>query len=462
MRGLAKNHVSGSNGGSSPSHVMNESAIRSAPTSVWGILKAVGPGLILTANIVGTGELIATTRLGAEVGFTLLWFIIFSCFIKVFVQLELARYTLAEGVGSLEALNRLPGPRARVSWVLWLWFFMYLGTLCQMSGMIGGIAELFADPANVWAHRGWAVLVAVVTGLVLAAGRYRLVEKVSATLVAVFTCSTLFAVFMLQGTDLRMTAADLSEGLSFRLPDELVTAFAVFGMTGVGAAELIYYPIWCLEKGYARAVGPRDDSPEWYARAHGWMRVMKVDAWLSMVVYTAGTLGFYVLGAAILNRQGLTVGDDGAITTLATIYAQTMGTGGLYLFYVGAFMVLYSTLFVSSASNARLFADVGGLAGVFRYRSAEDRMRVVRIAVFAIPILVMLIYVQFESLVTLVLIGGVAQAMMLPFLAGGALYFHHLHIPRGLRASRLGTILLWVAFVGMTAVGMFQAWRLLS
>jgi Mn2+/Fe2+ NRAMP family transporter len=137
-----------------------------------------------------------------------------------------------------------------------------------------------------------------------------------------------------------------------------------------------------------------------------------------------------------------------------------MGTGGLYLFYVGAFMVLYSTLFVSSASNARLFADAGGLAGVFRYRSPDDRMRVVRSAVFAIPILVMLVYVQFESLVTLVLIGGVAQAMMLPFLAGGAVYFHHVHIPPGLRASRIGTILLWIAFVAMTSVGIFQVWWL--
>jgi hypothetical protein len=100
-------------------------AIANPPTTVWGILTSIGPGLILTANIVGTGELIATTRLGAQAGFTLLWFIVFSCFIKVFVQIELARYTLAEGVGSLDALNRLPGPRFRVSWVLWLWFFLH-------------------------------------------------------------------------------------------------------------------------------------------------------------------------------------------------------------------------------------------------------------------------------------------------------------------------------------------------
>jgi Mn2+/Fe2+ NRAMP family transporter len=439
-----------------------DSPVRPAPDTLGGILKAVGPGLIMTANIVGTGELIATTRLGSQVGFTLLWFIIFSCFIKVFVQLELGRHTLAEGVGSLEALNRLPGPRFKVSWVLWLWFVMYVGTLCQMSGMVGGIAEIFADKSNIWAHRGWAVVVAVVTALVLAAGRYRLVERGSTIMVVIFTLSNLVAVVMLQATEWRVTGNELAAGFSFRPPEQLVTAFAVFGITGVGAAELIYYPIWCLEKGYARAVGPRDNSPEWAARARGWLRVMKYDAWLSMAVYTLGTLSFYLLGAAILHRQGMTVGDVDPIATLAAMYSQTMGDFGLYLFYVGGFVVLYSTLFVSSASNARLFADIGGLAGVFRYRSPEDRMRVVRAAVLTIPVAVMLIYVQFESLVTLVLIGGVAQAIMLPFLAGAAVYFHHGRVPTALATTRTWTVFLWIAFLAMASVGLFQAWRLVA
>jgi hypothetical protein len=339
---------------------------------------------------------------------------------------------------------------------------MYVGTLCQMSGMVGGIAEIFADKSNIWVHRGWAVAVAIVTGLVLAAGRYRLVERASTIMVVIFTLSNLVAVVMLQATSMAITPAELGAGLSFRLPDQLVTAFAVFGITGVGAAELIYYPIWCLEKGYARAVGPRDDSPEWAERARGWLRVMKYDAWFSMIVYTVGTLSFYLLGAAILHRRGMTVGDTNAIGTLAAMYSETMGSFGLYLFYVGGFVVLYSTLFVSSASNARLFADIGRLAGVFRFRSPEDRMRIVRAAVILIPIVVMLIYVRFESLVTLVLIGGVAQAIMLPFLAGAALYFHYGGLPPVLRSTGVWTVLLWIAFAAMTSVGIFQAWRLLS
>ena len=68
--------------------------IEDAPTTVWGILRRIGPGLIVAGSIVGSGELIATTVTGAQAGFWLLWLIIIGCVIKVFVQVELGRYAI--------------------------------------------------------------------------------------------------------------------------------------------------------------------------------------------------------------------------------------------------------------------------------------------------------------------------------------------------------------------------------
>ncbi|MEZ5299134.1 MAG: hypothetical protein R3F11_00435 [Verrucomicrobiales bacterium] len=45
----------------------------------------------------------------------------------------------------------------------------------------------------------------------------------------------------------------------------------------MGGDEIMTYN-WLLEKGYAKKVSPRDDSPEWFARARGWIRVMYADA----------------------------------------------------------------------------------------------------------------------------------------------------------------------------------------
>src|SRR5690606_22973688 len=108
---------------------------------------------------------------------------------------------------------------------------------------------------------------------------------------------------------------EVMQGMQFRLPPTddwriaVATALATFGIIGVGASELVVYPYWCLEKGYARYTGPRNESVSWAERAQGWLRVMHWDAWLSMVVYTFATIAFYLLGASILGRSGLNPGN---------------------------------------------------------------------------------------------------------------------------------------------------------
>src|SRR5574341_1151494 len=80
-----------------PSHILEP------PTQMGEILKKIGPGIVLSASIVGSGELIATTTLGAKVGYTVMWLIVLSCLIKAVVQAFLGRYTIVMGETGLEA-----------------------------------------------------------------------------------------------------------------------------------------------------------------------------------------------------------------------------------------------------------------------------------------------------------------------------------------------------------------------
>ena len=100
------------------------------PTSIGGILSRLGPGLIIAGSIVGSGELIATTKTGAEAGFWLLWLIIVGCVIKVFVQVELGRDAIVHGKTTMEALSEVPGPsiRGRGNWLIWYYFIMFLAS----------------------------------------------------------------------------------------------------------------------------------------------------------------------------------------------------------------------------------------------------------------------------------------------------------------------------------------------
>ena len=67
------------------------------PTTFAGRLKHIGPGVIITASIVGSGELIATTTLGAQAGFITLWTIVLSCALKIIFQLEMAKMSITTG-----------------------------------------------------------------------------------------------------------------------------------------------------------------------------------------------------------------------------------------------------------------------------------------------------------------------------------------------------------------------------
>lgn len=432
-------------------------AAQSAPTAWLPILRHIGPGLILTASIVGSGELIVTPKLAGEAGFTLLWLIILGCVIKVFVQVELGRYAVATGQTTLQALDSIPGPRLVVGWLVWLWLGMYVAIVFQVAGIVGGIAEVFQSAGMTLNRRLIAVAVGASCALLLALGRYRLVERFSTAMVAAFTLATVVAVGSLQWSPYAITGAQLASGFTFSLPENFLTAFAAFGIIGVGASELIYYPYWCLEKGYAANVGANDGSPGWLARARGWMRVMRTDAWISMVVYTVATAAFYLLGAAVLYAKGLRVTDLGLIDTLAHLYRESFGDWSFYAFLVGAFFVLYSTAFVATASNARLLVDGLALFQVIRLATPEDRARWVKVAVVLLPAVSVGMFMVWEKPVTLVFVGAVGQGLMLPFLAGAALYFRHRRTPPGLRPGRAWTAGLWLAALAMMAAGVYQA-----
>ena len=428
----------------------------SPPRHFAGVLRQLGPGLIISAVIVGSGELIVTPKLGAEEGFKLLWFIVLGCLLKVFVQIELGRHAVLRGQTTLASLNTLPGPRAVVSWVLWLWLAMYVSLVFQVAGMVGGVARVFALGGMTLPLNWLAVIIGGVTAVLLVVGRYKLVESLSTLFVALFTVATLAAVVMLQRTGYAVTGSQLASGFALDLPDRLVTAFAAFGIIGVGASELIYYPYWCLEKGYARNIGPDDGTPEWRENAKGWLKIMRTDAWFSFTLYTTTTLAFYLLRAAILHAKKVQVDNSQMIETLSLMYREVFGEWSYWMFLVGAFAVLYSTIFGATASNARLAVDALDLFKVKHYRDPAERLRWLKYACVALPVAFTTVFILVGAPVSLVFIGAVGQGLMLPFLAGAAIYYHYTNPHRDLRAGKLSVTCLIVASVLMAALGAYQ------
>lgn len=536
---------------SSPS----DQGIQEPPTTFSGILRKLGPGLIIASAIVGSGELIATTKTGAQAGITLLWLIFFGCLIKVFVQIELGRFTISEGETSLSALNSVPGPRLKLNWIVWFWFFMMCTGLAQLGGIVGGVgqaaaialplsgdyAEVVKAPSekqikwyqkwtsessqaefdqlppmhqertqkgveyleqqinglreteyrlegltiddilskvaagesipnpNTWDDRLWALGIALLTAIILYLSRYHMLQTISVVLVVSFTLITLGNVFSLQLTEeFSVSWSELLSGFSFSLPEKigdlspLVTAVSAFGIIGVGASELIAYPYWCQEKGYAKYTGTREDSEAWSNRAKGWLKVMHIDAFGAMIIYTVATMAFFFMGATVLFRRGLDPDGMRMVSTLSTAYVPIFGDYARWLFLIGSIAVLYSTFLVANAANARMWVDFFRLAGWKRLQNKSEFNQMVAYFCIALPLICLGIFWSRVNPVSAILLAGMMQSIMLPMIGFAALYFRYKRIDKRLRPGIIWDILLALSCLGLLVTGLWGLYMKLS
>ena len=439
-------------------YALNPANISQPPTAFKGIVRLVGPGLILASSIVGSGELIATTVLGAENGYLLLWLIVLSCLVKTVVQNELGRYAIGTGRTTLEAFNQVPGPRLKISWLVWMWCAMVTFTLFQVGAMLGGISEILNRLVPSVPITAFVWILAALSVVLLIAGKYVLVERVAMGLVVSFTALTVSCCVLLLKLPQYFDWGEVLRGLTFQPPEGgMATAVAAFGITGVGATELVMYPYWCIEKGYAQYAGRRDGSPAWTRRAIGWIRVMGFDVILSMVIYTFATIAFYFLGAGILKGRGLVPEGSEMVQVLSSIYTETLGEWSLGLFMVGAFAVLYSTVFASTAAHCRVWADLVGMLGFYDRSNYAHRLRTVRIFVVVLLAVPCLYFMMIREPVLMVKIGGIAQAIMLPVIGGFVVYLRYKRMPKAILPKQWITVMLWVSAVLMALMMGYSA-----
>ena len=436
-----------------------------APPTGWlGTAKRLGPGFVLSASIVGSGELIATTIFGAKVGFICLWLILFSCLVKVAIQIEFGRYTIYSGKTSMQALDALPGPRfGKAGWAVWSWFVTHSLKNLQVGGIIGGVALALSALYNLGEYSNiiWTIVAATLTILVVSRGIYAPIEKWSIIMIGLFTIFTVISLVSLQWTPFAIKGSEIASGLNFQLPASalILVALGTFSITGVGGDEVLAYNYWLIEKGYASFTGPEPEihSPEWLARAKGWIHVMQLDAALSMVCYTVVTALFYLLGASILHSQGVVPEGDELISVLSKMYTQSLGPWAENAFLIGAVVVLFSTLLAALAAWTRLFSDAFGRFGWINFNDENQRRKSIAILSIIFPIIWSILYFQIGKPGFMVIIGGALTMIILLIVVFAAIIMRYKWLPQELRPSRAFDLALWLSIVAIVGAGVFSA-----
>ncbi|MBC3793534.1 Nramp family divalent metal transporter [Spirosoma utsteinense] len=445
-------------------YALTTDRIQSAPTTFLKQFRHLGPGFILSAAIVGSGELIATTALGAKAGFVAFWVILVSCFVKVALQLEFGKNAIYTGKPTMQSLNRLPGLRlGRGHWTIWLWLSLQTLKVLQVGGIVGGVALVLNMAFPAVPTTLWAILSAASAGLLIYGGQYDWVERGSLVMILLFTGLILLSLLLLQRTDYAISGAELAGGLTFSLPKATVgVAIAAFGITGVGGDEIMYYTYWCIEKGYAAYTGPNDGTAVWAERAKGWIRVMTLDALCAMVVYTTVTAAFYLLGASLLHAGGHIPEGYAMVETLSRLFTVTLGPGAKGLFLVGAFFVLYSTLFTATASWSRIFADAFGQLGWVRFDDPVVRKKTLATLSWGFPALWCVLFLVIKLPVLMVLLGGAATSVLLLVVIWAALQFRYRELPGSLKPTLGYDLWLWLSVLAILGVSVYGVWQLMG
>lgn len=433
-------------------YIISSETIKEPPTTLFDRFRFLGPGFILSASIVGSGELIATTILGAKAGFVALWIIIVSCLAKVAVQLEFGKHAVLTGERCMQAFSLLWGPK---KWSVWTLLVLIGLKVVQLGGMLGGTVVILymlfpGVPINLW-----IILTATSVALLIYNGRYSIIEKASLVMIAMFTLLTLASLFSLQFTDYAFSWIDILNQQQIRLSSDIIPyAIGAFGITGVASDEIIAYNYWCLEKGYAAYTGPRDDSPQWKARAEGWIKVMYLDATVAMIIYSIVTIAFYLLGAAVLHQRGEVPHGNEVIETLAVIYTASLGPGIKTAYLVGGFFVLYSSLFATLGAWTRIFPDIFGQLGFFDFNDFTKRKKVIAWLSGIFPACWAVAYFFIKMPVLMVLFGGLIGSFMLFIVMIGAIHFKYGR-EQLMESGKLYTIAFWISIVSIFAVGIY-------
>src|SRR5210317_1970752 len=151
--------------------------------------KVLGPGILFASTCIGVSHLVQSTRAGAEYGYLLLGAVILANVFKYPFFEFAVRYTSATGVSVIDGYAR------KGKWIVWAYFLLSIPSMIIVTaavtfvtaGLLGTLlgVELSTDL--------WAIILFVICLVVLAIGKYKLLDNLLKLVGLVLLISTLVA-----------------------------------------------------------------------------------------------------------------------------------------------------------------------------------------------------------------------------------------------------------------------------
>ena len=442
-------------------------------------IKLLGPSFILLGLGLGSGELILWPDLASKWGLGIIWGAVIGITLQFFINMEIARYTLATGESVFVGLTRKLGKISPV------WFIFSTLIPWMWPGIIASSATLFASLLGISYTPLIPVLLLILIGVIYTLGPviYKTQESLQKLIIGIGVPFVFaLAVYFAHPTDWQALGAGLvGIGDHFWLIPAGVSAttfLAAFAYAGAGGNLNLGQSLYIKEKGYGMGkysghltsflTGKQEaisltgttftNNTKNLHVFREWWR--KINAEHAFVFWGTGAVTMLLLALLAYVTVYGKVQEPGILFVIEESKAMTSMVGPLVgsLFLIVAAIMLFFTQFSVFGTTSRIMTEnllltsrtfKTTLSGAYFYFFLWLQI-VLGIVVFLLG---------FKEPLTLVIIGAVLNAFSMFVYTGLVLWLNKTALYKQIQPNVIRTVIVSFAFV---FYGAFSIYTILS
>jgi Mn2+/Fe2+ NRAMP family transporter len=291
-------------------------------------LKSLGPGLLWAGAAIGVSHLVQSTRAGANYGFALVWAVILANVFKYPFFEYGPRCAAATGESLLQGYKRLG------KWVLVLFLILTFGTMFSIQAAVTIVTAslLSYGTGGFLSPLQWSIVIITVSMLILAIGRFALLDKTIKVIIILLTVSTLWALFVAVGAHGLKTPVDI-------VPPKIWDSTGIFFMIALmgwmpSAIDIsVWSSLWTLERAKQTGYKPK-------------LKESLLDFNIGYIGTAVISLCFLALGALIIYGSGEKLAESGGAFAgqFIGMYTRSIGPWSKYIITIAAITTMFSTV----------------------------------------------------------------------------------------------------------------------
>ena len=404
-----------------------------APSESW--FSKIALGLLVAATGVGAGDLITASLAGSAVGLVVLWAAVAGALLKWALNEGLARWQMATSTTLLEGWVRHLG--RVVPWVFFAyflgWSYIVGGALINACGVAGAGLLPLGEPHS--SRIVWGIVHSLAGLILVRAGGFRTFERLMSVLAALMVAAVLLTVILI-----RPDWPAVIRGLAVPSFPAGGSGWLLGVMGGVGGTvTLLCYSYWIRERGRTGKKGLRES---------------RFDLSVAYLLTAFFGVAMVVIGSRIrVEGRGDTVA-----LTLASQLSQVLGPPGKYLFLLGFWGAVFTSLLGVWQGVPYLFADFLRLrrAPASTGDGPSDLKAGREYKAFLVALAVLPMSLLWFKVQSVQLIYGIVGALFIPFVALTLLILNNRVrlVGRDFRNGRLVNALLAITLAFFLYVGL--------